>query len=1660
MKARKLTNRIFSSVLVGCMLVTMFASAGNYSYADPALGASEGTQYSYAIKNTDEDVGTAANPFTILEIVPDISMGVFGYYIPGCEPVDIEAIRYAKNKYGSFVNEFVQSGDPDSDDPTTASVFTNNGDKSRYGYAGDVGVLSSGLANVFKVSKSGTIADYLAEGYFERVEDGRGNYKWNGSEFEFVQDSSCYTLQGDGTYAVSESSGAVVAGADFVWHNLGYYTTGNYKDSSPSWGGLSSENDGNKGADGYTPALAAEGYVYISNALDNVDALGELETDSAIDVEDDDENLGNTDNDGEEIGYNPIDEDETVAGDDTAAGDDTTGEVSEDETATDSESEGGESASESAGDSNSTESATLLGKNSNIILEANDITRVGASVGDRFRYYGEYANTPIVGWDSMYQKKGDDPSKAKVDDRFYTIRNEDFVYYGYSDYENNDILVQQLYGEKSEDGFVSQVIVVTPAMLMGDDKDQYLELIDSADLIAFHDYAEENAAIAAMYDQAHPGHVTDTKYQSAECLSTLDCDLSWEAVARIMKRMAGAAVDAYGNRTDAAALVLDKRMIGSNGSASNDYTKRNNGKLYYINMVYGAYQFYNLIYSDTENFKEYVPSSEAGGGSTASYKGETVWGLWGLDGTYSATVNDQAYGGSNLVKGSVYCFTGENLFSQKYNIPSISYNQWGIGANEAFDSGLIDDRIVDNGYGGKSITTNSMIEYILNAAARYKQELNILEIEPTAGNGENAPDCFISEIPVKKTDDNGVEKWQYTDAYREWLSYLLPIIPWFTGKTGTAANDIHVTQMASYEFNGDVSDLIGQYDLILIGAAQDKTNGLNGYTDTSLGNLAWTTYGDLVNNSSNSLARTDAYSSRATKTDINKKKYEQIVDLLHTGAVIMDDTDWSLFTKSSSNSWNSAYVVDNNKVDSSSYVAALAKQMVGKDGDYDSNVFEYSTIAGTSKIQTTLTRAIAVAQVDIQFYATSESSTGYPVEYEIKLSNSGKKLDGEDNLAHGTYTATVGEGNKLRYNFTLAGMPGQEYGVNVLLDTNGDSMFTGSITDDILSDQFGIETNLSDEKQKSLTITDKTDNKKVSNGKLVDGHDYQVEVSLSKELVGLLPWKIEVYNNGTDTAGKKMKYIRDTASGMTRIKASKTADKKIINVLQMCLTKNMSNGTPTVRFDKVFNEGGTYNDLLEDVNANSDYILNIEYMENSDWMSAYNGNLVAWEEKLNQYDMLIVGYKDVQQFTDNETFWKAYENFYEAGKAIILSHDTIKGGEFQQLEPTTLTEWDSAVRTISGQRNRYYSPELGKDYTYSFVYSQGAKKDMLPSKTRSSVSGYVNTYNKNYTRSNGIEGVGSTYSDDDSASKGFDNASILWRFYGSSGNETDRNHTKNNADGRWYETYNITMANSGRVTTYPYDLETKDYLTVKKTHMQNYKLDLEVREDGDANVWYNLSDSHSSIVDENECNSGFYSSREGDSANNYYIYSAGNVTYTGFGHTGDLTKDEAKLFINTMIAAYRVTPEVPYLTCENPDFTTIDKVSTGYVEINGVASEKGDKKIYMKINDESNTNSTEYYVNFIDDEGNVLSAGSDGYENLVDGSFTKTENGYQIKDTEQTIDGIDCSFTFNTTYDKIINGKAIYALQLTSIIKEGTKDKSYNSTSKVQVFPMPFFNLD
>ena len=55
-----------------------------------------------------------------------------------------------------------------------------------------------------------------------------------------------------------------------------------------------------------------------------------------------------------------------------------------------------------------------------------------------------------------------------------------------------------------------------------------------------------------------------------------------------------------------------------------------------------------------------------------------------------------------------------------------------------------------------------------------------------------------------------------------------------------------------------------------------------------------------------------------------------------------------------------------------------------------------------------------------------------------------------------------------------------------------------------------------------------------------------------------------------------------------------------------------------------------------------------------------------------------------------------------------------------------------------------------------------------------------------------------------------------------------------------------------------------------------------------------------------------------DVRNNYYIYNKGNITYTGAGHRSfSNNDDEIKLFINTMIAAYRASISSPEITVTN-----------------------------------------------------------------------------------------------------------------------------------------------
>lgn len=105
-------------------------------------------------------------------------------------------------------------------------------------------------------------------------------------------------------------------------------------------------------------------------------------------------------------------------------------------------------------------------------------------------------------------------------------------------------------------------------------------------------------------------------------------------------------------------------------------------------------------------------------------------------------------------------------------------------------------------------------------------------------------------------------------------------------------------------------------------------------------------------------------------------------------------------------------------------------------------------------------------------------------------------------------------------------------------------------------------------------------------------------------------------------------------------------------------------------------------------------------------------------------------------------------------------------------------------------------------------------------------------------------------------------------------------------------------------------------------------------EDPEVTVWYTLADDGKHVVCDGESNGTgtavTYGVSPKDVANNYYIYSKGNVFYSGVGHS-TITQDmEAKLFINTMIAAYRASYEPPMVEILNPDAELLDVNTMNY----------------------------------------------------------------------------------------------------------------------------------
>ncbi len=185
-----------------------------------------------------------------------------------------------------------------------------------------------------------------------------------------------------------------------------------------------------------------------------------------------------------------------------------------------------------------------------------------------------------------------------------------------------------------------------------------------------------------------------------------------------------------------------------------------------------------------------------------------------------------------------------------------------------------------------------------------------------------------------------------------------------------------------------------------------------------------------------------------------------------------------------------------------------------------------------------------------------------------------------------------------------------------------------------------------------------------------------------------------------------------------------------------------------------------------------------------------------------------------------------------------------------------------------------------------------------------------------------------------------------------------------------------TQVNEGQITQYPYliskdeikEINQRKSLKVSSTHYQWLQPNMELDRDGDGRsdivVWYCLSD----IYDSNVQSTNIYSICPNDVVNNYYIYTMGNVTYSGAGHSRPDNGAEMKLFVNTIIAAYNAGVSAPRISFRDDNGYDMESIY--------VISDPANNTI-LKAADQGNIRSTEagdvVSVKFIAEDDNILS---------------------------------------------------------------------------------------
>lgn len=1483
---------------------------------------------SYKSKDMAQPLGSAMNPYTILEIVPDVESATVGYLIKGCEPRNLLSIGATDktdpdSAAAIYADAFASATSPSSTigEPIEAYIFRQ--DQGNIGTVPDSGFVEK-KDTYRSESQPGTDKAYSEYGYYTRVTNGTGNYKYDTIKKCFVP-----AIGGDFTWTSVGEFQYVGLGRGNSSRVMHYFDEGEYKERNYSYNYEKSA--------GY---IGDKAYNYTFNPTGDFVWVGNNN-------------------------YN----------------------------------------------------------NENIFAEnQTEMTYVDGNVTK---------TRPIA--------------NAQVGDKLYMTRTED-VYYSYiaSEIICNDLLLKNLVNADATGlNYATQVVTVTPAQLVYDGSNSVedkkaKELIDNADMIMVH-----NSSTGYKIAKALEGSTVTEDDIPQFSSNGASKDLTEKTMEAIIER---------GSTAKPAAIVFDENAINIANLGECQYLNR----LYEVYNNLGAKLAYNWMSGQKYNAKINAAKTQP------NYR-------------YFTTNEVDALGRSNFV----YNYIGNDdswlttAFADNNKISKTDKN------SPAFE----------NMGGGNTMSVAAMLSAVNKEANGYNQprKLRILEIQPNEkyyynpsnkdswvyyylslfpwfiGNSKYIEDdVTVATMPTyefigRNEDPNenydmilvgnkeqdatngGLNggKYGYNDALPNQMAYTA-VGDLITTFGGDEIADRAIENNESYKWHYGVfrnnkwswtkhayiqadggwyvySDTYANFKKHFVYEYYDYKDGSN--ITAGLFGPWWYEYspGGWFANGFDVFATKHGSDAnmiglRYSGNDLTKKKYDQLLDFANQGPVIVSDDLYSNAMGDSDNP--NTYTLDK-----SSFIFQLAKKNLD-----DSAVNKYAH--GVTDRINTVKKNMEEYTCSATFTNTANNEPGLPKEYDQNAA-----------INYNTQKDSAGN-NVLQYHFVLNGDDDSVYGANVYTDSNGNGIFEGCINYLKEREANNDTKSYDSERSNTLTIFDETIKGYIYDGNLYSGHTYLVTKIVPPSDVGMVPWKLELYNKANDS-------VRFSEIGYTRIPSY--GNKKTIKVLQMNLMPSMQDNAPdtTVNFADNSTVGRKFKNYVSGL---EDFDVNLTFMDNQTWWRTYGGNRTKWTEDLMKYDMLVIGFKDVANFTNDEDYIYGFTKFLEAGKSVILSHDLVQDVTIKMTQNIPNSDTTGMIqadvryflRDISGQIRKYYDAESGSnDYSYMDYKSNGRELTFEPSDNfniytsikQSWTSINIDTHEmslevrENYNINPVFDKYTYTYGDFDNplltesfgtirhpdhremaittpskvirdyyathehkpANLIMDNsvrAMLFYNYiyyventkYGPTTGFVDRidrsvrNIDLNNQAQRrrlvWgddaFLTNRVQAANEGQITKYPFAIP--DTLFVADTHAQNYQLDLEYDNDGDVLVWYNLAGTSNRNDDKrsqvNSRSISVYDGKNQDSRNNYYIYTKGNVTYTGLGHSTNsnspMSDDEIKLFINTMVAAYRSSASDPYITVTNPDAVTNGKETTLYLEDRDYAGT--DTAITYRIDDDT-TNS-------------------------------------------------------------------------------------------------------